>query len=254
MRLHNKTAIVTGGGRGIGEAICYRFAREGANVVVASRSIGEHVAQKIRDEGGKAVFLQTDVARPDSVERMVQTTVENFGGVDILVNNAVLASFPYAANVWELELDAMHELFSVDLDGALLCAQAAARQMIAQKRGGRIVNISSIMAFLNAPRLSAYHVAKRALNGLTESLALELIPYGIVVNCVAPGWIDTRWNVETVKTQEWQDKHIKGGRLPIARQASPDEVAGVVLFFSSDDSSYVIGQTLIVDGGLSLTS
>ena len=253
MRLEGKTSIVTGGGRGIGEAIVYRFAQEGANVVVASRSVGEEVARNVVSDGGNAVFVQTDVADPESVKRMTRTAVDRFGGVDILINNAAVPAFPYAVNIQDLTLEALHELFSVNLDGALLCAQEAAKQMIAQGRGGRIVNISSIMGFLVVPRLSAYQIAKWALHGLTASLAIELIPYGIVVNCIAPGWIDTRHNVETAKTEEWYQKYIKTGRLPVRRQATPAEIAAATLFFASDDCSYVVGQTLVADGGLNLT-
>ena len=251
--LDGKTAIVTGGGRGIGEAIVYRFAREGANVVVASRSIGQEVADRVVSEGGKAVFIQTDVADPAAVRRMVGAAVDEFGGLDILVNNAAVASFPYRAEATDLTLEAWRELFSVNLDGVLLCAQEAARQMIAQGRGGRIVNISSIMGTLGVRTGAAYQVAKRAVNGLTASLAIDLTPHGIVVNCIAPGWVDTRHNVETVKTPEWHQKYIATGRLPIKRQASPAEIAAVALFLSGDDCSYVVGQTLVVDGGLSLT-
>ncbi len=255
MRLEGKTAIITGAGRGIGRAIAKRFSMEGAQVVVAEidSPCGKEVTDEILAEGGQALFVHTDVADPISVARMVASTVERCGGVDILINNAALASFPFAADIQNLPLEKWRKLFSVNLDGVLLCAQAAARQMIAQGKGGRIVNISSIMGLLGVPRLAAYQVAKRAVLGLTSSLALELIQHGIVVNCIAPGWIDTRWNVDTVKTQEWHERYIETGRLPIRRQASPDEVAAVALFFSSDDCSYVVGQTLLVDGGLTLT-
>jgi 3-oxoacyl-[acyl-carrier protein] reductase len=255
MRLEGKTAIVTGAGRGIGRAIAFRFAAEGARVVVAEidTSFGEEVATEITSAGNQAYFVHADVSDPASVQDMVERTIARFDGVDILVNNAALASYPFAADIQDLSLEAWHKLFSVNLDGVLLCAQMVGKQMIAQGRGGRIVNISSIVGLLGVPRLAAYQVAKRAVMGLTASLALELISYGIVVNCIAPGWIDTRWNVEAVKTQEWYDKYIKTGRLPIRRQASPDEVAAVALFFSCNDCSYVVGQTLIVDGGLSLT-
>ena len=220
MRLEGKTAVITGGGRGIGEAIVHRFAKEGANVLVASRSVGEEVAAEVVADGGNAAFVQTDVADPASVKRMLRAAVDHFSGIDILVNNAAVAAYPYASDVQDLKLEAWRELFSVNLDGVLLCAQGAAKHMMAQGRGGRIVNISSIVGLVGVPKLSAYQVAKRAVMGLTASLGMELIPYGIVVNCIAPGWVDTRWNVEAVKTQEWHDKYIKTGRLPIRRQAT----------------------------------
>jgi NAD(P)-dependent dehydrogenase (short-subunit alcohol dehydrogenase family) len=253
MKLNNKVAVVTGGGRGIGEAIVYRFAREGASVVVASRSAGEEVADKVAKEGGQSLFVRTDVSDPVSVRNMMNTVVEHFGGVDILVNNAALRGRDYAADVQDITLEAWREMFSVNLDGALLCAQEAARRMIAQGRGGRILNISSLMGYRSVAKISAYSTAKRALMALTSSLAVELIPHGIIVNCLALGWIESGLNVEYFKTAEFQDKYIKTGSLPIRRGAKVEEVASAALFFAGEDCSYVIGQTLIVDGGLSLT-
>ena len=255
MRLEGKTAIITGAGRGIGRAIAHLFANEGARIVVAEIDApeGEEVAQEITVAGGQATFKQTDVADRSSVVSMVAAALDIFGSVDILINNAALPAFLYAAEVQDLNMDAWHKMFSVNLDGVLLCSQEIGKQMIAKGRGGRIVHISSIQGLRGVPRFAAYQVAKRAVIGLTESMAMELITHDIVVNCIAPGWVDTRWNVETVATQAWHDKYIKTGRLPIQRQASPDEIAAVALFFSSDDCSYVVGQTLIVDGGLSLT-
>jgi NAD(P)-dependent dehydrogenase (short-subunit alcohol dehydrogenase family) len=254
-RLQDKTAVITGAGRGIGLAIARRFAGEGARVVIAEIEAGlaQEAAQSIVAAGGQALALPTDVADPESVAQMVRGAAERFGAVDILVNNAAFAGYPFAADIQDIPLESWRKLFSVNLDGVLLCAQAAARQMIAQGRGGRIINIASIMGLLGVPRLAAYQVAKRAVMGLTSSLALELVPHGIVVNCIAPGWVDTRWNEAAVQTPEWRDKYLKTGRLPIRRQATTDEIASVALFFASDDCSYVIGQTLIVDGGLSLT-
>jgi|WetSurMetagenome_2_1015567.scaffolds.fasta_scaffold00816_10 NAD(P)-dependent dehydrogenase (short-subunit alcohol dehydrogenase family) len=253
MRLKDKVAVVTGGGRGIGEAIVYRFAREGASVVVASRSVGEEVARRVEEAGGKALFVRTDVSDPASVRNLFGIAVDSFGGIDILINNAALRGRDYAFDVQEIPLEAWREMFAVNLDGALLCAQEAARQMISQGRGGRILNISSLMGYRCVPKISAYSTAKRALMGLTSCLATELIPYGIVVNCIALGWIGSGLNVDYFKTEEFHDRYIKTGRLPIGRGASVDEVAGVAAFFAGDDCSYVVGQTLVVDGGVSLT-
>jgi NAD(P)-dependent dehydrogenase (short-subunit alcohol dehydrogenase family) len=254
-RLQNKTAIITGAGQGIGLAIARRFANEGAHIVIAEidAALAHEAAQAIHDTGGDALALPTDVADPSSIGLMLHATLDRFGSLDILVNNAAFAGYPFADAVQDIPLESWRKLFSVNLDGVLLCSQAAARQMIAQGRGGRIVNIASIMGLLGVPRMAAYQVAKRAVMGLTTSLALELVPHGIVVNAIAPGWVDTRWNVEAVQTPQWHDKYLKTGRLPIRRQATPDEIASVALFFASDDCSYVVGQTLIVDGGLSLT-
>jgi NAD(P)-dependent dehydrogenase (short-subunit alcohol dehydrogenase family) len=254
MRFKDKVVVVTGGGKGIGEAIVCRFAREGASVIIASRSGGQDVAEKIAKRGGNSLFVRTDVSDPFSIKNMMNTVVEHFGGIDILVNNAALRGRDYAAPVQNIELRAWREMFSVNLDGALVCAQEAAKLMISQGRGGRILNISSLMGYRSLPGISAYSTAKSALITLTSCLAVELIPHGIIVNCLALGWIESGLNVEYFKTPEFRNKYIASGSLPIRRGGTVEEVASAALFFAGDDCSYIVGQTLIVDGGLSLTA
>jgi 3-oxoacyl-[acyl-carrier protein] reductase len=254
MRLKEKIAIVTGAGRGIGKAIAARFAQEGAKVMIAEidPDVGQEAEAEIVQSGAVAKSCAADVSEPEQIRGLVRQTVEAFGGVDILVNNAAIASFPFRANLSELPFESWRTMMKANLDGVMLMSQAAAMEMI-NRRWGRIVNISSITCLMGTPGLSAYQVAKGAVVTLTRSLAIDLAPHGIVVNAIAPGWIDTRHNVETMASPEWQNNYIKSGRIPLARAAKPEEVASIALLLASEDCSYMTGQTLIVDGGLSLT-
>jgi NAD(P)-dependent dehydrogenase (short-subunit alcohol dehydrogenase family) len=253
-RLAGKTAIVTGGGRGIGKAVVERFAREGANVMIAEieRSVGDQTAAELSTEGRVVVAAQVDVAEEDQVESLMSHAVKTFGKVDILINNAAIAAFPFQANLSELPLSSWHAMMKNNLDSVLLASRSAARAMM-QAGGGYIVNVSSILYLLGVPGLSAYQVAKGAVVTLTRSLALDLAPYGIIVNAIAPGWIDTRHNVETMAGEEWRKTYIESGRIPLRRPGAPSEIASMALALSTADCSYMTGQTLLVDGGLSLT-
>jgi NAD(P)-dependent dehydrogenase (short-subunit alcohol dehydrogenase family) len=218
--------------------------------------IDDHAARETVEgllrQGHQVEFRAADVSDPDAVRWLLQETVAAFGGVDILVNNAAIASFPYRANLSELPLEWWRTMMKANLESVLLMSQAAACTMKARGTGC-IVNISSITYLLGAAGLSAYQVAKGAMVTLTRSLAIDLAPYGINVNAIAPGWIDTRHNVETMATAEWQASYIGNGRIPLRRAGRPDEIASVALALASGDFSYVTGQTLIADGGLSLT-
>lgn len=253
-RLSGRTAIVTGAGRGIGKAIAARFAQEGANVVIAEIDgpAGSAAAEELTAAGVVAVAEEIDVAEPDQVQALVNHVVSRFGRLDVLVNNAAIAAFPYKANLSELPLISWHVMMRKNLDSVLLASQAAARAMMATA-GGFIVNISSVLYSLGVPGLAAYQVAKGAVVTLTRALAIDLAPYGIVVNAIAPGWIDTRHNFETMATDEWKKTFIENGRIPLRRPGAPAEIASMVLALSTPDCSYMTGQTLFVDGGLNLT-
>lgn len=254
MRLLGKVAIVTGAGRGIGKAIAERFAQEGAKVVIAEvePGYGLDVEQSLNQRGFSTKHMLADVSEPEQTRWLVSQTVATFGALDILVNNAALASFPYAGNLSELPLDSFRTMIRANLESVMLMSQAAAAAMIS-RGSGAIINISSILYLLGVPGLSAYQVAKGAVVTLTRSLAIDLAPHNILVNAIAPGWIDTRHNVETMATAEWQNAFIKKGRIPLRRPGQPEEIASLALSMASQDFSYVTGQTLIADGGMCLT-
>ena len=254
MRLKDKIAIVTGAGRGIGKAVASRFAYEGAKVMIAEidPEAGRQALEQVIQSGGIARFSAADVSEPDQIRSLVRETVEAFGAPDVLVNNAAIASFPFRANLSELPLESWRTMMKANLEGVMLMSQAAAVEMIPRGQG-RIINISSITYLLGSSGLSAYQVAKGAIVTLTRSLAIDLGSHGIIVNAIAPGWIDTRHNVQTMETLEWQNSYVKSGRIPLGRPGKAEEVASMAVVLASEDCSYMTGQTLIVDGGLCLT-
>jgi len=253
-RLRGRSAIVTGGGRGIGKAVVERFAHEGAKVMIAEidAAVGQETAGQLCTLGMQVEAAEVDVAEPEQVQALVARTLDRFGQLDVMVNNAAIAAFPFKTNLSVLPLSSWHTVMKKNLDSVLLASQAAAAPMMRAGRGF-IVNISSILYWLGLPGLSAYQVAKGAVVTLTRSLAIDLAPYGIIVNAIAPGWIDTRHNVETMASEEWKKAFIESGRIPLRRPGAASEIASMVLALSTSDCSYMTGQTLLVDGGLNLT-
>lgn len=242
-----KVAIVTGAGQGIGKAIALRFAKEGAAVLVNSAreaSCGP-VAEEIRTAGGKAVAVAGDVSDPKVVETVVTTAEKELGGVHFLVNNAGITRDGLLIRMKEEDWD---EVLRVNLKSAFLLSKAVARPMM-KARFGRIVNITSIVAIMGNAGQANYCAAKAGMIGLTKSLAKELASRNILVNGIAPGFI------ETAMTSKLSDE-LKAGMLkeiPLARFGSGDDIAGPVLFFCSDAANYVTGTTLEVAGGLGMS-
>ncbi|MCL4249530.1 MAG: SDR family oxidoreductase [Anaerolineae bacterium] len=249
MRFKDKVAIVTGATKGIGEATAKAFAREGAKVVACGRSteLGEKVVSDIKAEGGDAIFVRCDVAKKADVDAMVQTTVDHYGRIDIVVNNA---GVNHSAEFFDITEEDWDWVMSVDLKGTFLVSQAAARVMVKQGDGGYIVNVSSVMARLALADQIPYCAAKGGVNQLTTAMSLALIGDGIRVNCVAPGPVLTDLMQRVVHNQEKHDKLME--RLPIGYVASCDEMARTILFMASDDASYFVGQTIYADGGRSI--
>ncbi len=257
--LDNKVAIVTGGGRGIGRAVALRLAREGACVVVAdmNAATAAGVAEEIAEAGGASLALQVDVTRKADAERMVQETVARFGRLDILVNNAGIGAVARLMDTDEATWDA---LMSVNAKGVLLCSQAAARQMMAQGSGGRIINNASgagkIAPGQNMP-LGAYAASKHAAVALTKQMGLELAGDRILVNCVCAGIVDTEmWDLidrEVARAENAPVGSVKAravASIPLGRIEQPEDVANMVAFLASDDASYITGQALNVCGGI----
>ena len=257
--LEGQAAVVTGAGRGIGRAIALRLAREGAGVTVADldEANAQKVAAEIRAAGGRADGCRVDVTQKDDVERMVYQTVERFGRLDIQVNNAGIG---IVAPLMETDEEVWDTLMNVNAKGVLLCSQAAARQMIAQGNGGRIINNASGAGKIapgKATPLGAYAASKHAVVALTKQLGLELSDHDILVNCVCAGIVDTpMWDLIDRETAMRQGapigsvKEAAVASIPLGRIQQPEDVANMVAFLTSSDADYLTGQTYNVCGGL----
>ncbi|HVD03560.1 MAG TPA: 3-oxoacyl-ACP reductase FabG [Candidatus Dormibacteraeota bacterium] len=248
MRLENRVALVTGAGRGIGAATAQRLATEGAAVAVADidQEVAEEAAQTIRAAGGQAIAVACDVSRRAEVAAMVERTVSEFSRLDILVTCAGLIRdnlvHKMSEEDWDLVID-------THLKGSFLCAQAAQAVMVPQK-AGRIILISSTSALGNRGQAN-YSAAKMGIQGLAKTLALELGRYQITCNVVAPGFIETRMTEATAARMGVSFEQLTEGFAatnPIPRTGQPEDVAGAIAFFASDDASYVTGQVLYVRG------
>lgn len=247
MRFKDKVAIVTGATKGIGEATAKEFAKEGAKVVVTGRTVelGEKVVSEIEADGGEAIFIRCDVSQPDDINNLVKKTVEAFGTIDVAVNNA---GVNHSAEFFDISPDDWDWVLGVDLKGTFLLTQAAARVMVEQGKEGYIVNITSVMGDqLALADQVPYCAAKGGANQFTKAAALALIPHGIRVNGIAPGPVLTELMQRVVHSKEKNDKLME--RLPIGYVASCEEIARVILFMASEDASYFVGETILVDGG-----
>ena len=248
MEFDGKVAVVTGGGRGIGHAIARAYAREGARVAIAGRAKEtlDHAAKAIEEECGRSVLpIPTDVAKEDDCERLIAATVDRFGAVDILVNNAALFAVQPLINVDAAEAA---RFFAVNAIGPLIASRAFARWAIEQGRGGAIVNISSIAAGKPAEGVALYSASKAALESLTRSMAVEWARHGLRVNAVAPGHVATEGVLEDLRTGRLDEKAVLQ-RIPAGRIADGDDIADAVLFLSGDRARHILGHVLTVDGG-----
>jgi glucose 1-dehydrogenase len=248
MRLQGKTAVVTGAGTGIGQAIAVGFAQEGANVVVdyvGNASVAEETMGKISAIGGKAIAIAADVSNPDQVNALVQETVAAFGRLDIFVNNAgIEKKFAFV----DYPLEEWQKILAVNLTGAFLCSQAAARQMIAQGGGGRILNISSIHEDLAFPLNAPYCATKGGIRMLMRTIAVELAPHQITVNNIGPGAIFTPIDIDVENDAKLNAQIL--AEIPMGRWGKPEEVAHLAVYLASDEAAYVTGSTHFIDGGM----
>ena len=255
MRLDGKTAIVTGGAQGIGRATALRFASEGARVVIADLQddAAKAVAAEIEAAGGEALGLALDVRKQEQVQAVVDTAIGRFGGVDILMNNAGVIKITPFLEIDEAEWDL---LFDVNCKGLLWCAQAAAKQMIEQGRGGKIINVASQAGRRGEPLVLTYCASKATVISMTQSMALALAPHKINVNAIAPGIVDTplwesndRRFAELLGMEVGEPKRTFVATIPLGRIEQPEDVAGVAAFLASSDADYITQQTYNVDGG-----
>ncbi|WP_431029445.1 3-oxoacyl-[acyl-carrier-protein] reductase [Lysinibacillus sp. LZ02] len=245
MSLTGKTAVVTGGSRGIGRAICIELAKQGANVVVnfsGSEEKAKAVVSEVEALGAKAMAVQANVADSDAVEAMMKQAVEAFGSLDILVNNAGITRDNLLMRMKEQEWD---DVIDTNLKGVFLCTKAVTRQMMKQ-RAGRIINISSIVGVAGNPGQANYVAAKAGVIGLTKTCAQELASRNILVNAIAPGFITTEMTDSL--PEELKESMLK--QIPLAKLGQPEDIAKAVVFFASENANYITGQTLHIDGGL----
>lgn len=246
MQLQDKVAIITGGANGMGRATGVRFARDGALVAVADVEIenAEKVAEEIRGAGGRAFAVAVDVRSRDSVDALVARTVAEFGRVDILCSIAgIVLNDPFL----DLSEDHWDRVLAVNLKGVYLCGQAAARQMVKQGSGGKIVNMASTNGLVGEADLAHYNASKFGVVGLTMTMAIELAPHKINVNAVCPGMITTRMTAPYMSIPGFYEDYMR--KIPLKRYGQPEEVAGAFVFLASDDANFITGTTLVVDGG-----
>jgi NAD(P)-dependent dehydrogenase (short-subunit alcohol dehydrogenase family) len=244
MKYHNHVIIVTGGGHGIGRGIAQRFATEGAQVVIPdiSAELGQETVSLITANGGRAVCIETDVSQRVQVEAMVSQVMESFGQIDVLVNNAGLTGRVPLLEMTDAEWDRMIE---VNLTGPFLCSQVVVREMVRAGRGGKIINIGSIESEAACPDQAHYAASKGGLLMLTRALACDLARYGINVNAIGPGTVDSGWG-------HFDDPAVRAdycSRIPMGRIATPKDVANAAAFLASDEAQYITGIILYVDGG-----
>jgi 3-oxoacyl-[acyl-carrier protein] reductase len=242
-----RVAIVTGGGRGIGRAVAVRLAKEGAQVAISYRSndaAAEESAEEVRGAGVRCELFKGDVAEPDDVKRLFGGVTEAFGRVDIVVNNAGITRDNLMMRMKEGEFD---EVLRTNLKGAYLCTRAALRPMV-RARWGRIVNVSSVVGLVGNAGQANYAASKAGIIGFTKSVAREVAQRGITANAVAPGYVETEL---TGSLPEEVKEQIRG-QVPMGRFGEAEEVAEVVAFLAGEGAGYVTGQTLAVDGGMTM--
>jgi glucose 1-dehydrogenase len=256
-RLEGKNVLVTGGSTGIGRATAIRFADEGANVAInyhSSETEAEITLEEIRDacsiireKGCREMLVQGDVASEEDVKRIFREVLKAWGRLDILINNAGIQA---ASPTHEMAVDAYDRVLAVNLRGAFLCSREAVRHFLDRGGGGVILNNTSVHETIPKPQYAPYSASKAGLGSLGKTLALEYAGQGIRVNTVAPGAIETPIN------KEWKENPAKKteaeGHIPMGRVGQPEEVAAVFAFLASDEAAYITGQTIYVDGGLTL--
>jgi len=245
MRLNNKVAIITGSGSGIGKAIVRLFSQEGAKVVIAeiSEENGKKVMEEIRDNGGTAVFVKTDVSKSSEIKKMTELCLKEFGGIDVLVNNAGIVKFSPFHEVSEEDWD---EVINVNLKSVFLASKSVLPYML-EKGKGKIINIASIAGLVGFENIGPYCASKGGIIALSKEMALEYAKKGININCIAPGVIETAMTRDMLNNS--QTRQFLKSSTPYFRLGKSEDIAQAALYLASDESDFVNGEVLVVDGG-----
>jgi len=249
MRLQDRIVIVTGGSRNIGRAIALALAKEGANIVIADIDMesAKKTAKEIEELGRKSIVVKTDITRKEDINNLVEKTIQNFGKIDILVNNAgIQLAKQRLESLTENEWDTT---ININVKGTCFLSKAVAEKMKSDG-GGKIVNVASVSGYIFSEDNLAYNVSKGAVKALTSQLGIDLAPYNINVNAIAPGMINTLFNKETFSVEGARERIAK--TIPIQRLGEPEDLGEAVVFLASDGASYMTGQTIVIDGGLTL--
>ena len=244
--LKGRRGIVTGGGSGIGKGIAKGLVQAGAGVVIVGRSkekLGK-AAEEVRQSGGPVLPFCADLSRMGEIQNLVDRTVKEFGTIDFLFNNAGTIRRTSSEDYTETDWD---EVLNINLKGPFFLAQAVARVMIAQKKKGKIVNTSSLIAVQGGKRVPAYAASKGGLAQVTKTMANDWAKYNIMVNAIGPGWVKTELTEALQQDRERYAEIL--GRIPLGRWADPEDLAGLAIFLASDASDYITGQTIFIDGG-----
>ena len=248
MRLEGKAALVTGSSQGIGRAIALRLAEEGADVVInynSNPAKAQEVLAAVEATGRKGFIVGANIGSISEVQRLVAESVAHFGKLDILVNNAGVEK---NASFWDVTEEDYDLVLNVNLKGVFFATQAMTRHLMETKRGGKIINISSVHEELPFPHFTSYCASKGGVKMMTRNLSIELAPLGITINSIAPGAVETPINKSLLNDQAKLSRLL--GQIPLGRLAKPEEIGGLAAFLASSDADYITGATYFVDGGL----
>lgn len=248
-KLENKVALVTGSDSGIGRAIAIEFAKNGANVIVCYHSNeerGQQALQEVQQHGGKAILIKFDVSKEQDVEEKMEAIIQEFGGIDILVNNSGVNGSGIPID--EMSTDVFDKTIKTNLYGTFFCSRKFIQHRKGVNKSGKIINISSVHEEINAPGNADYNASKAGIRNLMRTMALEVGKFGINVNNIAPGMILTPMNQKAVDDPEVRENAEE--HIPLGRAGRPEEIAFLALFLASDEANYVTGSTYVMDGGL----
>lgn len=242
----NKVVVITGGTKGLGKAMAKEFALLGAKVVIAARNqeYGKKALNELKKITNNCIFIKVDISKYEQVENLISKTVSKFEGIDFMINNAAIFT-GVGDSIVDIKTLDWQQIFDVNMNGVFYCTQIAAKEMIKQGRGGRIVNVSSIIGVTGKLNCSSYAATKGAINSFTKNVAIDLAKHAILVNAIVPGVCNTEINDSVPKKERIKQE----AKIPLGRWAEPEEIAKSVIYLCSDLSTYMTGQLLVVDGG-----